>query len=167
MTKVSELREKEKTSTKPIEKSYTSKNKSCTNSDTHPDSTSKGYIYTLEVMIAIAIVLIAVVTLFTTAQVPESPPAGLIKKQGYEVLEFLEQKDELRQLVQVGDRNTLKNKVRGLLPPGITIELDICTTSCTGQVPQGKNIISIDYYVAGYKDSFFNKKVKMWMWGNF
>jgi hypothetical protein len=128
---------------------------------------SKGYVYTLEVMLAIAIILIAVVMLFGTVQVPESSNVGLIKRQGYEVLEFLDQKDELRQLVKNGDEINLKKKVRDLLTPGITIELDICTTSCSGQVPQNKNIVSVDYYVSGFRDSFFNKKVRMWMWGNF
>jgi hypothetical protein len=127
----------------------------------------KGYVYTLEVMIAVAIVLVAIVILFSTAQVPEASSVGLIKKQGYDVLEFLDINDELRPLVKNGDENTLKTRVRTLLTSGITIELDICTVQCSGQVPQNKNIVSVDYYVSGYKDSFFNRKVRMWMWGNF
>lgn len=128
---------------------------------------SKGYVYTLEAMIAIAIIVVAIIMVFSTAQVPETPNIGMIKKQGYEALEFLDQKDGLRQLVQSVDEIALKKDVRALLASGITIELDICTTQCSGQVPQNKNIVVVDYYVAGYKDSFFNKKVKMWMWGNF
>lgn len=130
-------------------------------------SSSKGYIYTLEVMIAISIILVATVMLFGGAQMPQASSAGLIKKQGYEVLEFLDQKDELRQLVKNGDENELKKRVRNLLTSGITLELDICTTSCSGNVPQNKNIVSVDYYVSGYKESFFSRKVRMWMWGNF
>ena len=128
---------------------------------------SKGYIYTLEVMIAISIVLVASVMLFSAVQVPETSNLGLIKKQGYEALEFLDQKDELRPLVQTGDEIEMEKRLRQLLEPGITIETDICTVSCSGHLPQNKNIVAVDYYVSGYKNSFFSKKVKLWMWGNF
>lgn len=128
---------------------------------------SKGYIYTLETMIAISIVLIAATVVFSTANVPETSSLGSIKRQGYNAFEFLDQKDELRLLVKNENELDLKKKIRNLLPAGISIELDICTTACSGNTPQGKNIVSVDYYVSGYKDSFFNKKVKLWMWGNF
>ena len=126
----------------------------------------KGYVYTLEVMIAIGIILVAVVFLFNSAQVPDASNVAIIKRQGFEVIEFLDQKDELRDLVRTGDDTALKSKVQQYITVGISMELDICTNQCVGNVPVDKNVVSVDYYVSGSKDAFFNKKVRLWLWGN-
>lgn len=127
----------------------------------------KGYVYTLEVMIAVGIVLVAIALLFNTAQVPQSSNLGLIKRQGYEALEFLEQNETLRALVRNDDASGIENRVKGLVPTTVDIEIDVCTTQCSGDVPENQNVVIVDYYVSGYVDEFLNRKVRMWMWGIF
>jgi hypothetical protein len=127
----------------------------------------KGYVYTIEALIAIALILIATVIIFGISQTPSSSSLSLAKKQGFDAMEFLDQNDELRLLVAVGNKNDLKNRLKDLLPPGITLDVDICRYDCTANTPANKNVVSLDYYISGYHDTFFMKKVKIWMWGSF
>jgi hypothetical protein len=128
---------------------------------------AKGYAYTLEVMIAISMVIVFTVLIFTTVQTPVSANTALVRRQGYEALEFLEQTNELRPLVFANDETSIKNRLRDLLPPAIALEADVCVKVCEGNLPQGKTIVSVEYYVSGYNEIFFTKKVKLWMWGSF
>ena len=127
----------------------------------------KGFGYTLEVMIAISIVLIFTVFIFGSAIAPATSSTASIRKQGFEALEYLDRADELRPLVAAGNDVQLRKRLNDILPPGIALDLDICTSSCLGHAPNKKTAISIDYYVSGNQQKYVGKKLKLWLWGNF
>ena len=127
----------------------------------------KGYFYTLEAALGITLVLVSIAIILNTAQAPASSGTALIKRHGFEALEFLDQNDELRFFAFTDNKIALKNRLRDLLPPGISLDADICATQCRGALPSGKTVVSVDYYVSGYYDTFFTKKIKLWLWGSF
>ena len=127
----------------------------------------KGYMYTLEALIGVTLILVSIVVMLNISQVPASFSTALIKRQGFEALEFLDQSGELRPTVFAKNKIELKNRLRSLLPPSISFDLDICTVACFANVPQRRTVISVDYYIDGYHDTFSPKKVKLWMWGSF
>ncbi len=126
----------------------------------------KGYLFTLEVIIAVSLIMVSMVIIFSSTQAPASAKTALIKKQGFEALEYLDQAGELRFLAFSGNEITLEEKLKALLPSSISLETDVCTDVCAGNVPSGTSIITVDYYVSGYRDAFFTKKIKLWMWGS-
>ncbi len=130
-------------------------------------SNNKGYFYTLESLIGITIIVVSLVVILGIAQVPASSGVSLVKRQGIEALEFLDQKGELRFLVHSGNEIQLNDRLKDILPPTISLYTDICTNTCMGEIPADRTVVSVDYYISGYNDLFFIKKVKLWMWGSF
>jgi len=127
----------------------------------------KGYVYTLEVIIAVALIVISMTFILSAAQAPAPAETALIKRQGFEALQFLEQNDELRALAASGNEKQIKKRLQELLPPGIALEVDVCTSVCEGNLPKNRTIVAVDYYISGYREAYFTKKVRLWMWGSF
>ena len=113
---------------------------------------SKGYIYTLEVIIAIPIILLSLIFIFGTPPVKPELEISLIKQQGFNALEYLDQKDLLRQLSDA----EIENQLRALLPDNIQLSLG-------GELPD-KTVIAVDYYISGYKGKYIGKKITLWLW---
>jgi hypothetical protein len=127
----------------------------------------KGYIYTLESGIAISIVVISVVLILSSQRAAQPLSPALVKQQGMDALKFLDEKDDLRFFVYSENRNEIRDRLRALIPGSIFIAVDVCDTACAAALPQGKSVIAVDYYISGYRDIFVDKKVRLWMWGNF
>ena len=134
-------------------------------SKTKMQSRKKGYMYTLEVLIAASLIMVTFVIVF---QSPPSKPAletSLIKQQGYNALEFLDNNGLLRPYVYSNDEGALETQIDAVLINSIKFETDICFSSCNmSNVPDDETVIVVDYYVSGYKNTFLGKKVRMWMW---
>ncbi|MBI3190093.1 hypothetical protein HYZ41_00140 [archaeon] len=127
----------------------------------------KGYIYMLEVLIAVSIILVFITNIYLSAQSPKSSTLELIKRQGFEALEYLDKTGELRYFAYSGNEVLLESRLEALLPSSMSVNTDICTTTCTSTVPSSVAVVAVEYYISGYRDTFFAKKVKLWMWGSF
>jgi type II secretory pathway component PulJ len=121
----------------------------------------------LEVVIAVSIILVFIANMFLSAQTPKSSSLELMKRQGYEALEYLDKTGELRYLAYSGNEVVLETRLEELLPSSISLDTDICTTSCTAAVPASVPVAAVEYYISGYRDAFLIKKVKLWMWSSF
>ncbi|MEK6901839.1 MAG: hypothetical protein AABX37_05825 [Nanoarchaeota archaeon] len=140
-------------------------NKSLFKHSSRPHASSKGYIYTLEVLLAMAMILVALTFLYRTPpQLPELE-ASTMKVQGIQVLEYLDRKGDLRQFAIVANETDIESRINNTIVSAIDFELDICTLACneTG-VPRNKSVIAVDYYIAGYRAAHNVTKIKMWMW---
>ena len=70
----------------------------------------KGYIYTLEALIAISLILTSLIFLFGTAPTQPELEISIIKQQGFEALEYLDNRDFMRNHVEKGLRVVMTAK---------------------------------------------------------
>ncbi len=128
-------------------------------------SSSKGYIYTLEVLIAISIMILSVALILRNPPAKPEFSTSTIKLQGFAALEYLNEKGDMKNLVAQNNETELENRIKDILPREIQFETEICDFSCSEvNVPVNETVTVINYYVSGYKESFAGKKVKMWLW---
>ena len=128
----------------------------------------KGYIYTLEVLVAVSIILITLVLVFGTTPEEAETDLPVIKQTGYDALFYLDKSDDLRKIVTTEGIKQLNKNLTDLIPKNIKFDVTICTTTCTGNgLPPNKPVIVVDYYVSGYRETFVNKKVRLWLWAKF
>lgn len=128
----------------------------------------KGYIYTLEVLIAISIIFISMVSIFRISPTKPETEISIIKQSGFDALFYLDQRGILRDMV-LGDNETgIEEQLKSILPENIQFETDICTMSCdTTNLPINETIIAVDYYTAGYMETYAGKKVRLFLWRKF
>ncbi|MBI2971404.1 MAG: hypothetical protein HYY37_03245 [Candidatus Aenigmarchaeota archaeon] len=129
---------------------------------------NKGYVYTLEVLIALSLIL---VTIFLAMKTPPTKPESeisLIKRTGFETLDFLTTRNRLREWVDADNESVIEGELLALLPKNVLAEVQLCTSPCDdSNVPRNQTVIGVDYYVAGYKDKYIGKEVKVWLWRKF
>ena len=125
----------------------------------------KGYIYTIEVLMTIAIIAVTAGFLFGNS--PEKPDtgSGLVKERLFSALEYLDAAGLLRVYVANNTEGALEGEIAAVLPVNYLFEAEICTYDCdTTNVPGNRSVVSVNYYVATYRGDFIGKKVKAWAW---
>src|SRR3989344_9117348 len=122
----------------------------------------KGYVYTIEVMLAVAVIMFMLVLTFSSA--PEQPETNiaLMKQAGYDALHYLDTNGVLRQLAAQNDSYAqLKGNVSALVSHSIVFDAAICSAGCSVALPENRTIVTADYYIAGYRDAYLGKKVRL------
>lgn len=131
-------------------------------------SQSKGYVYTLEAMIAIALIFVTLIFVFSSS--PEQPETSLaiMKQNVYDALVYLDQSDDLRNATSTGSVSAIESNLSKLLPASIKYDTIVCTTSCnSSELPANRTIVTVDYYISGYQDKYVGRKVRIWIWRRF
>ncbi len=131
----------------------------------------RGYVYTLEVMLAIALVTGTMIFIFNIIPQTKQSNIVVIKSSAYNALEYLDATDDLRYLISE-HKNTkeLSKNLTAVLPVNLDFKIEICslTEVCdTSKVPINRTVVGIDYYISGYRDKFINKKVRLLVWEKF
>jgi len=123
----------------------------------------KGYLYTLEVLISFSVLVVTLVSLFrTSSQTPETE-LGIIKNAGFDALQYLNDKGDLKKFIAQRDELALENSLKSILTD-FEFETEICRTNCSDMnVPKNETVIVVDYYSSGYLN-YDNEKVRLWMW---
>jgi hypothetical protein len=125
----------------------------------------KGYMYTLEVLLALSLIFVAIVYLFSQPTDKPELEISIIKMQGFQALKYLDEKGVLRKYVSDDDEKGIEKELKDILIKNIKFETEICVTTCsTRNVPSGQAIISVTYYVSGYRNTYDAKKVRLYMW---
>ncbi|MBI4014986.1 MAG: hypothetical protein HY365_03450 [Candidatus Aenigmarchaeota archaeon] len=125
----------------------------------------KGFIYTLEVLIAISLIAVSSSLLFS--RVPEKPDfaPALLKERAFEALDSLYNGGSLASYVANNSEPGLEQSLLSLLPSNYLFETEICSETCdTLNVPGNRSVVSADYYVGSYRGSYVGKRVKIWSW---
>jgi len=125
----------------------------------------RGFIYTLEVLIAISLIAVSSSLLFS--RVPEKPDfvPALLKERAFEVLDNLYNSGVLGIYAANNSEPSLEQSLLSLLPPNYLFETEICAESCdTLNVPGNRSVVSADYYIGSYRGSYVGKRVKIWAW---
>lgn len=116
----------------------------------------KGVIHTLEVVIALAMITVALVGLFKP--LPASDDSAQLIKTGYAALQHLEDTGILRPAAATKDATTIRSALQPLLA---SFELELCDPACAGTVRQGA--VALDYFVAG--DGSYNPvHLRLYLW---
>ena len=134
----------------------------------HRCAYSRGYVYTLEVMLAVASIMLTLVLMFSAP--PEEPEAALavMKQSVYDALFYMDQSDDLRAAVASGGVESIDTNLTAMLPSNIVFDTNICSVSCnSSSVPSNRTVVTVDYYVSGHRETFMNKKVRVWIWQKF
>lgn len=128
-------------------------------------SSAKGFIYTLEVLIAVAIILASLVFIFRSSPAKPELDVSIIKTQGMDALSFLDAKGSLRKLVFDDNETEIETQLKAYLPKNIGFEVQLCTSPCSAvNVPVNETVVAVSYYISGYKESYVGKKARLWLW---
>ena len=125
----------------------------------------KGFVYTLEVLIAVGIIVVAAVVMFRNVPVKAETDIATLKAQGFHALRYMDDTGLLRKYVNDNNESLVENDLKGLMPSTVNFEVQICGSSCSdAYVPDDKDVISIDYYISAYRTEYLEKRVKLWIW---
>lgn len=116
----------------------------------------KGVIHTLEVVIAVAMIAVALAGLFRPLHATDM--SAVLVQSGYAALQQLEATGELRQAAVAGDTDLIRAALRPLLT---NFEIEICDPQCSGTARQGA--VALDYFIAG-DQSFQPADIRLYLW---
>lgn len=120
----------------------------------------KGFEKTLEAAIAIVLILVSIVFLFTGNGITEPQ----MSNTGYECLKNLDNQGLLRYYAVNDLEVSLSDSLKACIPPLLGYATKICSTSaCSAVLPVNKTIFLSTYLIAG--DNSFNPRlVDLWVW---
>ena len=125
----------------------------------------KGYLYTVEVLIAISLVMITFVLVFQSVPTKPNLETSLVKQQGYDALKYLDNRGLLRFYVHEDSEADIESQLSQVLVSSIKFEAQVCDYWCNStNIPASDTVVAVDYYVSGYMDYYSGKKVRLWMW---
>ena len=128
----------------------------------------KGYVYTLEVMLAVSLIFVTLILVFSSSPEEAETSLGIMKQNGYDALFYLDMTGDLRNAVSRGAVSEIDANLTDILPKNLKFDTNICTTSCNStELPANSTIVTVDYYISGYRGEYIGKRVRMWMWRKF
>lgn len=136
----------------------------------------KGYLYTIEVLLAMAIVFVAVTFAFRAAPPKPELQLPLMKQIGFDALKYLDHSGKLRGYALNSDEKNLEKDLKDVMSKKIKFETEICTqpSTCSERnVPNDKTIAIVDYYItncinclsgSSYDKTYSFKRVRLYVW---
>ncbi|MBI5061176.1 MAG: hypothetical protein HZB67_02580 [Candidatus Aenigmarchaeota archaeon] len=126
----------------------------------------KGYLYTIEVLIAASLIFVAMAFLFKTPPMKPETELSMIKRQGFEALEYMDNSEiGLRPLVYNKNESAIESQLSGLLRSEYVVEICSEGSTCVdSHAPINQTVIVVDYYISGYRDSYSAKKLRLFLW---
>ena len=125
----------------------------------------KGYVYSVEMLVAISIILVALIFTFQETPKEQEIEVGLLKRYSLEALDYLNYNRSLREFIAEDNETIIEDNLRAALPANFKYEIDVCSLQCDdSNVPKNKTVVVVDYYISGYRSDFLSKKIKMWVW---
>ena len=129
----------------------------------------KGQLYTLEVGIAILMILSIIIFLFLNP--PASPEYNIInyKMKAYKGLETLERTGELRRYVTDNNATVINESLDPYIPSflnrAVVIFNDTTNLTTKPSLSDINDSISVSYFLAGDFDDYKPRDVRVYMWG--
>jgi len=124
----------------------------------------KGITKVLEVVIAILMVLVVYVLLFSSPILSPDFESINMQLKAFNSLQTLDQNNELRTPALQNDTTTLSNKLSSMLPANVNFQVAICGLSCSAPVINSTRIFSVGYIISGDLGNFNPKQVIVYMW---
>jgi len=128
----------------------------------------KGYLYTLEVVVAAFIIFTAIVYTFRSTPIQKDVSVFMIKSRCYNALKYLDDSGILREYVRRSYEEELEESLSEILPQNLEEEVVICKTDCGySSLPTDRSVIIVDYYISGYKSTYDFNKVRVYVWESY
>jgi hypothetical protein len=124
----------------------------------------KGMTKVLEAAIAILMVLVIYVTIFSSPITTPDFESINIQLRAFNALKSLDQNNELRALVLQNDTVDISNKLSPLMPASINYQVSICGLTCTAPVINSTRSFSVNYIISGDYGNFNPEQVIVYMW---
>ncbi len=116
----------------------------------------KGFVRTLEAVIAAFIVIIFIVNFYVTLKPQETLPSA------YSCLKDLDNKGLLRTYAKTGQEDQLKQDLGSCLK--LNLNARICSSlDCSAEIPENKNVRATSYVLSG--EAIYQKfLIRVWVW---
>jgi len=131
----------------------------------------KGFLFTLEAVISILMILFIIVFLFQNP--PTSPEYQILnyKYKAYHGVEVLDKRGDLRNDVVNNNATNIKTNLDVFIPDFLTYEVVIYneTTNVT-EIPtsitsQNDTVISVSYLISGDINEYKPRDIRVYLWG--
>jgi len=124
----------------------------------------RGYLYTLEVLVAIASVLVTVVLAFRFAPAKPEVENSIMKTFGYSALEYLDA-GKLREWVYEQNVQAIKSNISQVLPNSLRFDVAICSPFCTEvDLPRDRSVVVVNKYFSGFNRTYGFRELKLYLW---
>lgn len=125
----------------------------------------KGYLYTLEMLIAASIVFGSLVMVFSSPVDKPQLEINTIQQNCFEALKYLDEKGDLRKYAIQGNESALESDLSGILLKSIGFRARICQSFCQASgIPSNETVVTVDYYISGYRQNFNATKIRLYVW---
>jgi hypothetical protein len=125
----------------------------------------KGYLYTLEMLIAVSIIFGSVIMVFSSPVDKPQVELNTIQQSCFGALKYLDEKGDLRKYASQGNESALESSLDSILAKSIGFRSKICQSSCYApETPANETVIVIEYYISGYRQSYNATKVRLYAW---
>lgn len=125
----------------------------------------KGYVYTLEIVLGLMLMLVTFVSLFSNPPSKPEIEISIMKQTAFNAMDFLNKQGLLREFVLNNSESEVESRLSGLLTKSVNVETEICTESCSSAgVPSKGSVIALDYYVSSFNGNYMGKRVRLWVW---
>jgi len=122
----------------------------------------KAYLYTIELMITLSIVFLIITFVFNAPSFRPDFGKNVIKKSIINSAEYMYYNDELRKFMENNNESLVEARIIQMVPDTITIEVsDNCDTA---NLPQFLDVYRVKYYIAGYQERYFFKRICISGW---
>lgn len=112
---------------------------------------NRGLSYTLEGVIALSIVTLTIITVFTGFSAPQEQGLGTAADNGYSCLQGLDRENILREDAVNKDADSIRSKLNPCIRGAFNHTVQVCRGSCTTvDLDRDRDITSAKYYVAGH-----------------
>lgn len=124
----------------------------------------KGILQSLEAIIAILIIVVVFVSVYTNrTPIPEFDTINW-NVRGFDALRALDGNNMLRDVVMTNSTSTLKDRLLPLIPSQLNYDVVICDRNCGQPDIKSDKLTSVTYVVSGDLNNFLPRQIILYMW---
>ncbi len=126
----------------------------------------KGILKTFEVVIALAIVMLAFISLYTgDEQIPELETVTW-RTQGMNALQSLDYANQLRYDAMNNNTAVIQSRISPFLAANVNSMVLVCSDSCVVPNITAEKSTSVSYFISGEPRNSTNREIILYMWSN-
>ncbi|MBI5347018.1 MAG: hypothetical protein HZB66_00210 [Candidatus Aenigmarchaeota archaeon] len=124
----------------------------------------KGYIYTLEVLIAASLIFVTLALIYKTPPIKPEMQLSTMEKTGSNALDYFYEKGDMRIWAYYNNESIFESELRNVIPRSVDFEISLSRECDSKNVPENRTVIVVTRYISGLNDKLDIKKVCLYMW---